>query len=234
MRAYCQADGRGERLDPGTWPRVADLVTWQLEPAWDHLYLIRGFEFGAPQHRDGDVQVEVQYTITGEVRSAVVEEAERVETRTYTLVRGDDGAWRIRAPAPPPYVFASTADASALAALLDPAGSTYVSDSALAWRLLRDAGWAIEYANISALPTAPGFTSERTAQVGDLALYYDRDQPYHVGIVESDDTIVSATLNGGIRRTPFGAFAGEIRYRRPVAVAVSTPMGDATPAPAKK
>src|ERR1700690_1669226 len=81
MRAYCQADGRGERLDPRTWPRVADLVTWPLEPAWDHLYLIRGFEIGAPQLRDGDVQVDVQYVISGEVRSSVVKEVERVETR---------------------------------------------------------------------------------------------------------------------------------------------------------
>ena len=60
-------------------------------------------------------------------------------------------------------------------------------------------------------PSAPEFTTERTAEVGDLVLYFDGEQPYHVGVVESDDTVVSATLNGGIRRTPFGAFAGEIK-----------------------
>lgn len=228
MRAFCQADGRGARVDPRTWPRIAALVTWPLEPAWDHIYLIRGFELGTPQLRDGGVEVEVQYTITAEVQSNVVEEAERVETQTYHLVRGDEGLWRIRAPAPPPYLFASGADAPALAALLDPAGSTYVSDSAFAWRMLRDAGWAIEYTATAGLGTAPGFTSERTARVGDLALYYDGEAPYHVGIVDSDDTIVSATLNGGIRRTPFGAFAGEIRYRRPVAVSLSE---EPTPTP---
>jgi hypothetical protein len=230
MRAFCQADGRGARVDPRTWPRIADLVTWSLEPAWDHLYLIRGFELGTPQLRDGGVDVEVQYTITAEAQSSVVAEAERVERRTYRLVRGDDGLWRIRAPAPPPYLFASSADASALAALLDPAGSTYVSNSAFAWRMLRDAGWAIDYAATPTLATAPGFTPARTAQAGDLALYYDGDQPYHVGIVESEDTIVSATLNGGIRRTPFGAFAGEIRYRRPFAVSVAE---EPTPTPPK-
>ena len=69
-------------------------------------------------------------------------------------------------------------------------------------------------------PSAPDFSTERTAEIGDLALYYDGDRPYHVGVVESDETVVSATLNGGIRRTPFGAFAGEIRYRRPVAAAM--------------
>ena len=228
MRAFCQADGRGARVDPRTWPRIADLVSWSIEPAWDHLYLIRGFELGTPQLRDRDVDVEVRYTITAEVKSSVVEEAERVETRTYRLVRGDDGLWRIRAPASPPYLFASGADASALAALLDPAGSTYLSNSAFAWRMLRDAGWAIDYAATPTLATAPGFTPERSAQVGDLVLYVDRDQPYHVGIVESDDTVVSATLNGGIRRTPFGSFAWEFRYLRPGAVSVSE---EPTPTP---
>lgn len=223
MRAFCQADGRGERVDPLRWPGIAGLVTWPLEPAWDHLYLIRGFQLGTPESRDGEVEVAVQYTITAEVRSSGVKEEERVETRTVRLVRGDGGVWRIRAPAPPPHVFASEADGEALAALLDPEASPYLSDSAFAWRLLRGAGWAIPYADTTALATASDFTPERSAEVGDLVLYFDGDQPYHVGIVESEDTIVSATLNGGIRRTPFGAFAGEIRYRRPVATAKATP-----------
>ena len=231
MRAFCLADGRGDRVDPRTWPRLADLVTWALEPAWDHVYLIRGFELGTPQIRDDGVEVDVQYTITAAVQSNVVAEAERVETRTYRLVRGDDARWRIRPPAPPPYLFASSADGAALAALLDPAGSTYVSDSAFVWRMLRDAGWPIEYAGTAALGSAAGFTAERTARVGDLALYYDGESPYHVGIVDSDDTVVSATLNGGIRRTPFGAFAGEIRYRRPAAVSAAPQSTPTAPTP---
>ncbi len=223
MRAFCQADGRGERVDPLRWPGVAPLVTWPLEPAWDHVYLIRGFELGTPQHRDGGVEVAVQYTITAEVRSSGVKEEVRVETRVFRLVRDDDRVWRIHAPPPPPYVFATAADADALAALFDPQAPAYLSNSAFVWRLLRDAGWAIPYADTATLATASGFAPERTAQVGDVVLYYDGDQPYHVGIVESDDTVVSATLNGGIRRTPFGAFAGEIRYLRPVATARATP-----------
>ena len=229
MRAFCQADGRGERIAPRTWPNLAGLVTWSLEPAWDHLFLISGFELGTPQARDGGFDVDVQYTLTAEVRSSGVKAEGRVETRTYRLVRDDEGAWRIRAPAPPPYVFASQADDTALAALLDPEKSAYVSNSAFAWHLLRDAGWAIPYADTAALATAPDLTVERTAQVGDLVLYFDGDSPYHVGIVESEDSIVSATLNGGIRRTEFGAFAGEIQYRRPIATAAATPTAAAKP-----
>ncbi len=54
-------------------------------------------------------------------------------------------------------------------------------------------------------------------------------------MVDSDDSVVSATLNGGLRRTPFGAFAGEIRYLRPVSDAdlPPTPTPDATGTPTR-
>jgi hypothetical protein len=207
-------------------------VTWGLEPAWDHLYLIRGFEFGTPEWRDGSLAIDVQYTITGEVRSSVVTHAVRVETRTYRLERGDDGMWRIRAPAPPPYVFESEVDPDALATLLDPNDPNYLSASAFVWRMLRDSGWTMPYADTAGLGTSTDFTSERSAEIGDLALYYDGEQPYQVGIVDSEDTIVCSTLNGGIRRVPFAAFAGEIRYRRPIAALIATPTPE--PKPTKK
>jgi hypothetical protein len=234
MRAFLQADGRGARLAARTWMDMAGLVTWPLEPAWDHLYLIRGFELGSPRVGDAGIEVDVQYTVVAEIRNGVVSEQQRVETRTYHLTRGDDGRWRIRAPAPPPFVFASEADEEALAALLAPDGSDYLSDSAFVWQMLRDAGWTIPYMDTAALATAAEFTTERTAEVGDVALYYDGDQPYHAGIVESDHTVVSATLSGGVRRTPFASFAGEIRYRRPVATNVPTPTPEPRPASAHK
>jgi hypothetical protein len=234
MRAFLQADGHGARVDPRSWPVVADLVTWPLEPAWDHVYLIRGFELGTPERRDAELDVVVQYTITAEVRSNTVKEEERVESRTYRLMRDEDGVWRIKPPAPPPYVFASDADAQALAELLAPGDPRYVSNSGFVSYLLRDAGWAIPYADTAALATAAEFSSERTAEVGDLVLYFDGETPYHVGVVESEDTVVSSTLNGGIRRTPFGAFAGEIKYRRPLATARATPTAEPEPTPAKR
>jgi hypothetical protein len=233
MRAFCQADGRGVRIDPYSWSAVADLVAWGLEPAWDHLYLIRGFELGTPEWRDGSLAVDVQYTITGEVHSSVITHDVRVETRTYRLERGEGGVWRIRAPAPPPYLFESDVDADALATLLDPNDPNYLSASAFAWRMLRDSGWTIAYADTAALATSADFTTERSAEIGDLALYYDGDQPYQVGIVDSDETIVSSTLNGGIRRTPFAAFAGEIRYRRAIAALLATPTPEPKPTKAK-
>ena len=234
IRTFLQADGRGARLAPSTWMEVGDLVTWSLEPAWDHLYLIRGFQLGTPLVREQGVDVDVDYTVVAEVRGGMVSEQERVERHTYHLVRGGDGRWRIRAPAPPPYVFASNADDTTMAALLGPDAPEYMSNSAFVWRMLRDAGWTVPYADVATLATAPEFSTERTAEVGDVVLYYDGDQPYHAGIVESDHTVVSVTLNGGIRRTPFASFAGELRYRRPIATNVPTPTPEPRPAAHKR
>jgi NlpC/P60 family len=234
LREFCQADGRGARLAPSTWGTIANLVGWRLEPAWDHLYLIGGYEFGSPRLVDGTMEVEVRYTVTADVHSHGVTKGLHVDTRTYALEPAPDGTgWRIRPPAPPPYVFASEADADALAALLDPETSDYVSDSGLVWQLLHNAGWEIPYTDVADLANAPEFTPERTAQVGDLVLYYDGDTPYHVGVVESEDQVVSSTLNGGVRRAPFAAFAGVIKYRRPLPTAGATPTA-AAPSPTRR
>ena len=254
VRTFCRADGNGDRLHPRTWPSVASLVAWRLEPAWDRVRLIRGYEVKTPRRTEYGVAIEVTYTVGADVRSGTVHKGERLETRTYRLRQdGPGAAWRIRGPAPVPYVFASQVDAEAMAALLEPTNSAYVSASALVWRLLRDAGRDLPYADTEALASAPGFVPVETAQPGDVVLYYDGSEPYHAGLVEaglveaglveaglgeSRDQVVSATLNAGVQRAPFAAFAGEVRYRRPVAAKMTpsipadddeTPMAAATP-----
>lgn len=236
LRAFCQADGNGARLRASTWPTVAPLVAWGLEPAWDHVYLINGYEIGTPSSLDGQVVVEVKYSLAQTVRPSGARTDARIETHRFTLEPDDAGGWRLRGPPPPPHVFASQADADALAALLAPEDSSYQSNSAFVWHLLRDAGFELPYADTDDLPTAFGLRAERSADVGDLALYYADGAPYHVAMVDSDDGVVSATLNGGLRHAPFGAFAGEIRYLRPVSEAdlPPTPTPAATPTPPRK
>jgi hypothetical protein len=216
VREFCREDGNGARLQASSRAKIADLVEWQLEPAWDHVRLIAGYELGTPRTVDGRIDVDVRYTVTAEVCASGVTRERRVETRSYSLAPDGAGGWRIKPPAPPPYVFESQADADALRTLLDPEQSEYVSAPAFVWQLLRSAGWELPYADVAGLASAAQFTAARTPEVGDLAFYYDGARPYHVGLVESEETLVSATLNGGIRRTPFAAFAGEIRYRRAV------------------
>lgn len=235
LRAFCQADGNGVRLRAATWPTVAPLVGWGLEPAWDHLHLIHGYQIGTPSTRDGAIVVDVEYNLAQTVRSTGARAESRTDKRRYTLEANGAGGWQLRGPPPPPYVFASQADPDALVALLKPDDSPYQSDSAFVWHLLRSAGFDLPYADTADLPTAFGLRPERTANVGDLAVYYANGAPYHVGLVESDDGIVSQTLNGGLRRTPFGAFAGEVRYLRPVSDAdlPPTPTPAAVPTTAK-
>ena len=216
LRAFCQADGNGARLRASTWPAVAPLVAWGLEPAWDQLYLIHGYEIGTPSSHEGVITVDVQYNLAQSIRSRGAKVESRIETRRYRLEPDGQRGWRLRGPPPPPYIFASQADPDALVALLSPDDSTYQSNSSFVWHLLRDAGFELPYVDTIDLPTAYGLRLERTANIGDLALYYSGGVPYHVAMVESDDGIVSATLNAGLRRSPFGAFAGEIRYLRPV------------------
>lgn len=231
-RAFCQADGRGVRLGPATWNAVAPLVGWSLDPAWDHIRLISGYQLGDPRPSGGNYEVEVQYSVVADVTADGVRHDPRLDTRTLTLEPAGDGGWRLRGPPPPPYVFESEADAEQLATLLDPANERYLSNSGFIWTLLRDAGWELPHRDTESLPTAVGYGAQRTANVGDLALYYDGDTPYHVAMVESDDRVVSTTVNGGLRRTPFGAFAGEIRYLRPGAAPPATPTPASTPTPA--
>lgn len=227
LRAFCQADGNGARIRAAAWSSIAPLVAWRLEPAWDHLHLIAGYEMGTPEQRDGAVEVKVDYTVVRTVRSDGARPDARVESRRYILEPIGDGGWQLRGPPPPPFVFESQADAAALVALLAPDDSPYLSNSAFVWQQLRDAGFDLPYADVLELPAAYGLRPERSANLGDLALYYDGGVPYHVGLIESDEGIVSAILNGGLRRTPFGAFAGEIRYLRPV----SDADGSAAPSP---
>lgn len=231
LRAFCQADGNGARLRPNTWSAVEPLVTWSLEPAWDHLYLIHGYEIGTPHTEDGNSVVEVQYNLAQVIRSRGAKTESRVEKRRYVLEPYGDRGWRLRGPPPPPYVFASQADADALVALLSPDDSNYQSDSAFVWHLLRDAGFELPYADTVDLPTAFGLRPERTANIGDLAVFYGNGAPYHVGMVESDEGIVSMTLNAGLRRTAFSAFPGEVRYLRPVSDAdlLASPTPAQTP-----
>jgi hypothetical protein len=233
LSAFCQADGNGARLRASTWPAVAPLVAWSLEPAWDHLYLIHGYEIGTPTNDDANIVFDVQYNLAQTIRSSGVRAEARIETRRYTLEPDGERGWRLRGPPPPPYIFASQADAEALAALLSPESDSYESDSAFVWHLLRDAGFDLPYADTLDLPNAFGLRAERTGNIGDLAVYYANGAPYHVAVVESDDGIVSATLNGGLRRAPFGAFAGEIRYLRPVSDADLDPTPTPPPRRAK-
>ena len=79
VRAFCVADGRGDRIDPHAWSKVAPLIAWRLEPAWDRIILIQGYQVGTPIRSGDDVTVGVDYTVVAEVGPGTVDERTRVE-----------------------------------------------------------------------------------------------------------------------------------------------------------
>jgi len=236
VNSFCRADGDGARLRASSWSRVAPLVAWTWEPAWDHLILISGYQLSTPRG-DGDrVEVDVQYTVTGEVHPGRIVTTSRLENLTYTLVRSTPGGrWLIRGPAHAPRVFSTNVDAHAMATLLAPETAVYDSASALVWRSLNQrADAALSYLETEALGSTAELQDGEPAP-GTVALYYDGPLPYHAGIVTADGSVTSATLNAGVVTLPADSFAGEIRYRHlpahghqqptPVATAPGTGSG---------
>lgn len=229
VRAFCAADGHGDRLRPRTWiSQVAPLVTWPLEPAWDHVRLITGYAIGPPRRTSEGLTVEVTYTVAAEVRAKTVTKEPHTETRTYRLApAAGNPSWRLLPPAPAPYVFENQVAADAMAAALDPEAGEFLSASAFVWQMWQESGGHLPYLDTAALPSAPQLTPAPEPRMGDVVIYFDGEQPYHVGLLDSDDVVVSATLNGGIRRTPIDAFAGDVRYFRLSSAPRPTPAGTA-------
>lgn len=229
VRAFCAADGRGERLLVRTWPNVGPLIQWRLEPAWDRVVLIEGYEVGEARYDEGSAVVNVTYHVGAEVEGGRVTREAREEKRVFRLIADETRTvWLIAGPPPAPHVFLSQVEADEMAASLHADTGTFLSSAVFVQRFLEGAGWELSSFSVSGAPALTELSAVTTPAVGDIVLYYDGDVPYHLGVLESEDTVVSATLNGGIRRAPLDAFAGKVRYRRPRASARAL-----TPTPAK-
>jgi hypothetical protein len=233
VRAFCAADGKGMRIDPSTWASLAPLVAWRLEPAWDRIRVIRGYRIGTPVIEGEEVLVAVEYTVVNDVEAGTVRNQARLESHTFRLAADESaGWWRILPPPPPPYLFDSQVDVDALATLLDPDAEHYLSGPALVWRLLHGAGWELPRVGTAELASAGHTMPIEIPSPGDLVFHFDGEEPYSVGLVESAERAVFATLNGGIRRAPFDALAGRVEYRRLRIQPQGTgPAGRTPPAP---
>lgn len=239
VHAFCRADGRGERIVIRSWPNIAPLVQWGLEPAWDHVVLIHGFEVGSPRFDgEGNAFVEVSFHVAADVEAGKVTKEPREEKRTFRLA-GDESRtyWTITGPPPAPHVYLNQADPDEMAASLDADSGVFLTNTTFIRSFLNGAGWELPAFPLRDAPTLSELNEVEVPEAGDLVLYYDGDTPYHVGIVESEGVVLSATLNAGIRRAPIDAFAGKVRYRRARAgarLSTPTPVKEPTKPAAKK
>lgn len=246
VAAFCDRDGHGDRLRPGAWAGVGVLVAWPLEPAWDRILVVSGYEIqptGGAYEDDSRV-VRVDYSVLAEVSAAGVTESLRREEVQLRLSM-ESGTWRIQGPPPWPHVFDSVVDREAMAASLRPGRGRFVSNSAFVWRAIRDAGRDLAYHPVAQLLAAESLREVSEVRTGDLVIFLRGGVPYHAGIYEGAGRLVSATINAGIARSGLDAFGTGRRYLRwigtepgpptvgpPAIAAPEAPEGPPAPQPA--
>ena len=214
VRRFCQADGLGQRVQVAGWAAIAPLVRWLLEPAWDHVVLIDSYQVGSPHAvEDGSVAIEVHYAVIGDVSALGLDTAVHLETVEFR-VDGTSGTWRVLGPPPPPHIFASRVDVDAMRESLQFGGPNFLPNTICIQQVLQSAGRNVAYVPTVDLLFSGTYRAVDKPKVGDLAVYLRDGAPYHVGVFEADDRIVSSTLNAGIVRTTPDAFPGEVKYLR--------------------
>jgi hypothetical protein len=226
---FCRADGLGQRAQIAEWGAIAPLVAWSLEPAWDHVVLIGGYQVAPARWlEDGSVTIAVRYAVIGEVSPFGLDTAVHVETVEFRM-EAANGVWRVLGPPPPPHIFAHRVDMDALRRSLEFGALNFLPNSIFVWRMFQSAGWNVAFVPTIDLLNGQAYRAVDKPKTGDLVVYLRDGVPYHVGIVEADDQIVSSTLNAGVVQTAPDAFPGEMRFLRLVQ---PEPVVEAMPSPA--
>lgn len=236
VRRFCEADGVGRRVSVAEWSTIAPLVAWPFEPAWDHVVLVGSYQVGAPRGLEqGRVGIDVAYSVLGQVSGLGLETTVHVETVTFAL-EAVEGQWRIVGPPPPPHLFWSHVDVERVRRSLEAGDVNFVPNTLFVWWMLRSAGWNVPLVSTAELLSGEDYRVVREAKPGDVVVYLRGGVPYHVGLLEAEDQVVSSTLNAGIVRSVVEAFAGEVEYFRLVqpeaaeeAVPEPPPVPAATP-----
>ncbi len=215
VRAFCQADAMGQRVEASTWGSVAPLVAWELEPAWDHVVLVGGYGVSAARREDtGEIVVDVRYSVIGQVSPLGLDTTVYVETLTFQVDAPDEGGWRIVGPPPPPHIFGTRVDVEEMRRSLEQGGLNFLPNTILVWQMLRAAGRNAMFEPTVDLLSGAAYQPIDSPEAGDLVVYLRDGMPYHVGLLDAENRIVSSTLNAGIVRTTVDAFTGEVTYLR--------------------
>jgi len=215
VRQFCQADGNGQRITIPGWAALAPLLTWQYEPAWDTVTLIDGYTVRPPQPTgEPGLSVEVRYTVVGQLTPLGFDPEPQVESVTYRVQPDEQGNWHILGPLPPPHLFANQVDIDAMRRSLSEGDARFLANSIFVWKMFQSAGWNVPFEVTTDLLSGSAYRAVDDARPGDLIVYLRDGTPYHVGLLEAQNQIVSSTLNAGIVRTTINAFPGEVQYLR--------------------
>jgi hypothetical protein len=234
VRDFCRLDANGARLASHGWREIAPLVGWPFDPAWDQIQFITGYQIGSTRPlEEGRLAIDVEYGVVGEASALGFEPVSHRERVTFILDTPDEIHWRIISPMVPPHVFGARFMADEIVATLKDGHGSFVPNSLFVQRLMRAGGWDVKYEPTVDLLSHGIYGPTESPDTGDLVVYTQNGVAYHVGVVEAENTIVSATLNGGIVRTTVNAFLGDVHYlhlfatgRLPTATPASTPRRD--------
>jgi hypothetical protein len=236
VRGFCEADGMGARLPGGRLHAITRLLSWPFDPAWDHVFLITGYRIGPTIPReDGKLSVDVDYAVVGEATVLGFEPVSYMERVAFLLDTPDGTHWQIVSPMVPPHVFGHRVQNDELVASLKEGRGAFLPSSVFVQQLLHAAGWNVPYIPTADLLTSSSYGPVESPMKGDLVVYVQDGVPYHVGVLEGPDRVISSTLNGGIVRTTANAFLGEVSYLRLVVpAALATERSAVTPTPLGK
>jgi len=227
VAAFCDADGRGERLYAEQSAPLREFIGWRFEPAWDRFVLISGYEVNPVRVAGDEAELNVRYGVEAEVTGEGVNEQPHLEVVPVNVKRVE-GTWRLISKPPPPHLRANAFNRDTLFALLTAVNPSYVSNSKFVWRLFQDAGWNLPYQPASAFLGGDYFKPVAEPNVGDVVAYLDRGAPYHIGIYDGEDRVSSATVNAGVIHAALNTFPGEVRYLRLTEAARPTPVAEAS------
>lgn len=213
VQTFCREDAFGARTSPASLARIAALVAWPLEPAWDRVLLISAYEVGAPTFHDDDTaEVTVRYAVVGEIDAKEHREGAYEVQQRFHLKERLRG-WVIAGPPPPPHVFVHRVEAAATQQAFQGAGG-YLSQSRFIAAMLREAGWDVAFESTLEIARERTYASVSRPAPGDVVVYFEGERPYHVGLLERAGVVVSATLGAGLVRSTIATFPGEVRYLR--------------------
>ena len=242
VRQFCRADALGQRANLRDWPLLAPIISWPFEPAWDFAVLISGYEVGSPHAAEnGALDIDVQYTVVGQVSAFGLETGPQVETVTFHVDAGEAG-WRIAGPPPAPHIFGTRVDVEAMTRSFENGTPTFLPDSLFIWQMVRSSGWNVAYQRTADLLAGITYRPVEKPQVGDVVVYLHDGVPYHAGLLEAEQSVISSSLNAGIVHTAVDAFPGEVHYVRlvepepaptPEFVPLPRPLRRATPVAAR-
>ncbi|MFQ5668202.1 MAG: hypothetical protein ACE5I7_17465 [Candidatus Binatia bacterium] len=215
VRQFCRADGLGQRLSTPGWAAFAPIVQWRLEPAWDHIVLISGYTVDSPRPAGhGVFEVEARFNVLAELSAVGLETAVHVERIRFRVRAPGQAGWRIIGPPPPPHVFANRVDVDRMRRSFERGGWNVVPDSLFVWQMFRATGWNVPFQRTTDLVNGTAYRVVEHPRAGDVVVYLRNGSPYHAGLLEAEDRVMSSTLNAGIVRAATAAFAGDVRYVR--------------------